>query len=213
MILIELFASKGSLNQEQRDRLSERLVKEVMRADNAPAAMMERARALTYVVVHEPDLMAGGLGSDSSGKPNYLVRVTVPAEHSTDVMRAEIITRITRVLAEAEEDPKRLYREPAAWIQLIEVPDGNLGVYGQVTRIGDLMKMVVTEHYQPAGRATDTDEKSKQTLIDPICGMSVTLDEHAITLDRDGTIYAFCSTACRDLFLSQGQMPHSVPIS
>lgn len=203
MMLMEVFATKNALNQEQRAKLSQRLVNEVMRADKAPAAMIERTRAFTYVVIHELELMPGGQEMTSGSPPHYLVRMTIPAGNGAHAMRSgEVVDRITRVLAEVDGDSDRLYQELAAWVQIIEVPDGNMGVYGQVARIGDLMKMVLTPGYKPDDQAAPS-KSAVPSLIDPICGMSVPLDEHAITAVQDGTTYAFCSTACRDLFLSR----------
>lgn len=207
MMLIEVFATKNSLDQAQRAMLAERLVNEVMRADKAPAALIERTRAFTYVVIHDLDLMPGGHAMSSDSRPHYLVRMTIPTGNGAHAMRGgEIVERITRVLSEVEGDAERLYQKPAAWVQIIEVPDGNMGVYGQVVRIGDLMKMVTTPGYKPSAGNTAPGETGKpddESLIDPICGMRVTLEEHAITVVRDGITYGFCSTVCRDLFHSQ----------
>ena len=53
MLLIELFAPKGALREEQRRGLSGRLVTEVMNAPDAPEALtgaIERGRALSQAV-------------------------------------------------------------------------------------------------------------------------------------------------------------------
>jgi YHS domain-containing protein/phenylpyruvate tautomerase PptA (4-oxalocrotonate tautomerase family) len=203
MMLMELFVPKGALTEAQRRRVSERLVTEVMSAENAPADLLERGRALTYVVIHESEAMVGGRPADVAAPPQYVVRVSVPGAHNTDGMRAELVARVTRVLSEVAGDPHRLYREPHAWVHLIEVPDGNMGTFGQVVRIGDIMKLVVNPEAGPPESSTPADEAAPVTAIDPICGMTVALTDTAITLVQDGTTYAFCSTACRDVFAAR----------
>jgi P-type Cu+ transporter len=42
--------------------------------------------------------------------------------------------------------------------------------------------------------------------IDPVCGMDVEIDGAAATLESGGTRYYFCSTGCRDEFLSRDQV-------
>ena len=39
------------------------------------------------------------------------------------------------------------------------------------------------------------------TQIDPVCGMEVTEDDAAATVDFAGKTFLFCSEACRDEFL------------
>ena len=203
MMLMELFVPKGALTAERRLRVSERLVAEVMSAENAPADLIDRGRAMTYVVVHESDAMVGGRPAAATASPHYVVRVSVPAEHNTDGIRAELVARMTRVLAEVDDDPQRLYQEPHLWVHIIEVPDGNMGAFGRVVRIGDIMKLVVNPGAIPTGRGTPPAEEAPATAIDPICGMTVALTATAITLVQDGTTYAFCCTACRDVFAAQ----------
>jgi YHS domain-containing protein len=51
--------------------------------------------------------------------------------------------------------------------------------------------------------STPPDGTETETTTDPICGRVVPLTESALTLDYDGTTYAFCSRVCRDLFARQ----------
>jgi hypothetical protein len=60
MMLMELFVPQGSLTEEQRLRVSERLVTAVMSAEQAPADLIDRGRAMTYVAIHESAALAGG---------------------------------------------------------------------------------------------------------------------------------------------------------
>ncbi|HEX5503644.1 MAG TPA: hypothetical protein VFW96_13555 [Thermomicrobiales bacterium] len=201
MMLIELFAPRDALTAEQRRRVSARLVAEVMSAERAPADLIARSRAMTYVMIHESEALVGGRPLGPTAPPHYVVRVSVPGAHTTDAMRAEVVARVTRVLAEVDGDGRRLYDEPHAWVQLIEVPDGNMGAFGQVLRIGDIMHLAI-EGTRPAGDGAPAGA-APETAIDPICGMTVALTADALTLTHDGATHAFCSTACRDLFAAQ----------
>lgn len=203
MMFVEVFAPKGTLGQEQRRRVAERLVTEVMSAEGAPAAVIERARAIAQAVVHQPDAWTvGGRPVDPTEDPRYVVRVSVPGAHLTDGMRAELVARVTRVLSEVDEDPRRLYREPSAWVHIVEIPDGNIGAFGHVMRTSDIVKMAVTgERVVPDGDPADA--RTPDTAVDPICGMTVALTETAITLERDGVTYAFCCVGCRTVFVEQ----------
>ena len=128
----------------------------------------------------------------------------MPARHLTDGMRGELVAPVTRVLSEFEEDPQRLYREPSVWVHLVEVPDGNMGAFGRVLHLADIMKMVVNPEPKPAERGEPADEPAPPgTAVDPICGMCVALTDTTITLEHDGTTHAFCCGGCRDVFAAQ----------
>jgi YHS domain-containing protein/phenylpyruvate tautomerase PptA (4-oxalocrotonate tautomerase family) len=201
MTLIELFIPNGSLVSAHRRRLSHRLVTELVAAPGAPPDLVERGRAITSVVVHEPSHWSvGGRDVEATDPPRYVVRVTVPAGHLNDGTRAEIVTRITRVLADGDDNPARLFEQPDAWVHLIEVPDGNIGAYGQILPTDAITNFVV--HGKSPGRSARTDDAGPATTIDPICGMTVSLTDNAITLQRTGVTYGFCTPACRDIFAS-----------
>jgi phenylpyruvate tautomerase PptA (4-oxalocrotonate tautomerase family)/YHS domain-containing protein len=199
MLFFELFTPKGTLSAEQRRRISERLITEVVAAEGAPAAIIERGRAITQVVVHEPDVwVVGGRPLDADGAPRFVVRVSVPGGHLTDATRAELVARVTRVLTEVALAP-RLYQEPNAWVHIVEIPDGNIGLFGHVMRTDEIVQMTVTGE-RAARDSASGDEQAPATAVDPICGMTVALTAEAITLEHEGTTYAFCATACRDIF-------------
>lgn len=43
-------------------------------------------------------------------------------------------------------------------------------------------------------------QKSADTAVDPVCGMTVTKAKAAATFDYKGTTYYFCNTGCKDAF-------------
>ena len=124
-----------------------------MSAPDAPAAMRDaiaRGRALAQAVVSRQRRGAWWAGRQCVGGARYIVRVTLPAGHLTDGMRAELITRITHVLAAIDDAPARVQREPRLWIYITEVPDGNMGGFGRVLRLADLMHLVLRPDDTPA---------------------------------------------------------------
>jgi YHS domain-containing protein/phenylpyruvate tautomerase PptA (4-oxalocrotonate tautomerase family) len=199
--LIELFAPKGSLDDDQRRWLSERLVTELIAADGAPAELIERGRDITWLIVHEPEVWSvGGRPVDAAERPRYVVRVNVPGGHLNAGMRAEMVARLTRVIAAVGDHPQRVYEQPDAWVHINELPSGNIGAFGQVVSTADITRMVVTGDRPAAAAGGSGDAPAVDTVIDPICGMTVELADTAITLQVDDTVYGFCSQSCRDIF-------------
>ncbi|MEU0568774.1 hypothetical protein ABZ297_25810 [Nonomuraea sp. NPDC005983] len=114
---------------------------EVMLAEGAPDS--PEAREISWLVVNEPDAWyVGGRQVLDEEPPRYVVRVSVPAGSLDDDKRADMITRITRVLSQAEDDPERLYDRPVAWVHVVEISDGNWGAAGRVFRLPDIVSFV-----------------------------------------------------------------------
>jgi phenylpyruvate tautomerase PptA (4-oxalocrotonate tautomerase family) len=149
MPFVELFAPKGALDSERGRAAARSLVAEVMKAEGAPDT--PAARSISWLVVHEPDgWFVGGEPVEAGTPPRYVVRVSVPAGSLDDAKRADMIDRVTRVLASAEEDAGRLYREPAAWVHIHEVPEGNWGAVGRAVGLRDIVSYVSTGELAPA---------------------------------------------------------------
>jgi Cu+-exporting ATPase len=63
---------------------------------------------------------------------------------------------------------------------------------------------------KPTGEpVVETGNPGPVKAIDPICGMEVDTEDAAATVDSDATRYYFCSTGCRDQFLSRAQAADS----
>jgi YHS domain-containing protein len=207
MMFIELFIPKGTVSEEQRHRLSQRLITEFMTEEeeqSAPTGVIEASRALQQVVVHEPDTwIVGGRPVDPNEPPRYLVRVSLPSSWRKP-MSAEVISRVTRVLAEADPNPQRLYQESVAWVHVIGVPEGSYGTLGKALEGTDIVKMIT----RPFRESPERDALIKaappgRSAIDPVCGMTVPLTDAPFTLEHDGTTYAFCSAGCRQVFVEE----------
>jgi len=93
---------------------------------------------------HEPEgWWVGGERVDPAAPARYVVRISVPAGSLDDRRRLDMVERVTAVLARAEDDPRRLEREPAAWVHITEIPEGNWGALGRVVRLADIAAYVV----------------------------------------------------------------------
>ncbi|MGH2711052.1 MAG: tautomerase family protein [Actinomycetota bacterium] len=144
MPFVEVFSSAStSLSQEKRKEISERLVSEVMEGEGAPDN--ENTRSLSWLVWHEPKLWSiGGRPVQDGERPFYAVRVSMPAASLNEEKRAEVVRRVTQVLAEADDDPGRFYQAPPVSFVLInEVPEGNWGSAGMVFRFPDIASYVL----------------------------------------------------------------------
>jgi YHS domain-containing protein len=206
VLFMEVFIPTGILNESGRRQLGQRLIAEVLQG-GAPE-VVARARAMTQVIVHE-GLMTGGHAAGASDPSAYVVRAHMPAGHSNDRMRAELVSRITRVLRELDGNPERADEEPRVWVYLVEVPDGQIGALGTVQRLSDIMQMVLAPGGARTARRVPSAEPAPDTAIDPICGMTVALTDAAITLEHEGTRYVFCCDTCRDLFAEERGVPSS----
>lgn len=138
MPFVELFAPKGALDNEAGRRATSRLVSEVMIAEGAPDT--QESRDISWLVITEPDAwFVGGSPITDGEPPRYVVRISVPAGSLTDAKRTDMVERVTRVLAQADDDPDRLYTAPVAWVHITEIPDGNWGAFGRVVRLQDIV--------------------------------------------------------------------------
>ncbi|WUH99304.1 tautomerase family protein [Spirillospora sp. NBC_00431] len=143
MPFVELFVPKGSLDQESREKVGGRLVSEVMIAEGAPDT--EAARAISWLVVNEIDAwFIGGRQLPAGEKPRYVVRVGVPAGSLNDDKRADIVRRVTQVLADADAKPERFTQATAAWVHINEIPEGNWGASGEIVRLKDIAAFVTS---------------------------------------------------------------------
>jgi phenylpyruvate tautomerase PptA (4-oxalocrotonate tautomerase family) len=140
MPFVEVFAS--DVTDPVRALISERLVREVMEAEGAPDT--GAARAISWLVWQEPEAWSiGGRPLEAGETPRYLIRVSVPAGSMDDAKRGKMVERITQVLVDAEGS-ERVIEEPAAWIHLVEIPEGNWGALGRVVRFPYIAEYVLT---------------------------------------------------------------------
>lgn len=199
MMFIELFVPKGALDADKRREPARRLITDFMTEDEmagAPQAVIRSAYEIEQVVVHEIDTWVVGdraIGPDEP--PRYVVRVTVPNSWRKQ-MAGEIIERYTRILAAFDNDAERLYREPHSWVQVVGLSENSVGSFGRALSSDDITGLIT----KPFRESPDRDEIVKSAppgmAVDPICGMTVPLED-AVTLEHDGVTYGFCCGGCR----------------
>lgn len=191
MMTIEVLARPGTFTAAQREELGHRLLTGLLAEDGAPEAVLDKARALTNVLVHEPATWV-----TNGDEPRYLVRLTVPGSWHTKDFGAHMIPRITEAIAATEADAGRLYREPHCQVQIVGLKEHAVGTLGRVTTATDITRLMTDDYRAAASHA----EAAPGTAIDPVCGMSVDLATATLTLEHDGTLYAFCAPVCKKVF-------------
>jgi YHS domain-containing protein len=173
--------------------------------------VIDAQRTITQVLVHEPATWVLGQrpAADPVAPPRYLVRVTVPASWRKE-MSEPTVEIITGVLAETERaagrDPERVRREPHAVILVDGISEGGIGIHGRAMGSLDLMELV-SRPYRDSATARPAPIVPQGQLIDPICGMSVDLDDSTITLVHEGALYGFCNGLCRRAFADEHGAP------
>ena len=70
--------------------------------------------------------------------------------------------------------------------------------------LAQMVEVLRREHVAaPARPALPIVEAGPELAVDPVCGMSVVVDDDAITLRVHGDDYYFCRTGCRDAFAAE----------
>ncbi|NGN64044.1 hypothetical protein G5C51_09010 [Streptomyces sp. A7024] len=208
MLLIEVFAPQGVLSGREREALGRRIVDVLLVEDESHAPeILDAQRALTQVLIHEPAawVLGGRPPADPADPPRYLVRVTAPASWRKE-LSGYAIEKITEALAETEwtagRDPERVRREPHATVLVDGITEGGIGLQGKAMSTMELMELM-SRPYRDATAARPAPDLPPDTVIDPICGMRVELDDAAITLVHDGVTYGFCHGLCRRAFADE----------
>ncbi|TVT61656.1 YHS domain-containing protein [Amycolatopsis rhizosphaerae] len=202
MMIIEVFTPKGTLTGAQRRVLGARLVTDVMQAggSEAPEAVIDAGRSLCHVLFREADdWYVAGHPLQADALPPYLIRVAVP-ESWREEMASHLVTAFTKVLADIDENPARLYEQPVSWIHVTGLPDGAIGSMGQALTATDLLKIITKPHRESPRSAADLPPGSG---LDPVCGMTVPFEHAAATVEHNGTRIPFCSKGCHEVFAEE----------
>jgi hypothetical protein len=130
MPFVEVFAPQGSVAADRQVELGNRLVTEVLRAGGAPDTGVA-----PWPVWHDVSYWAvGGQPTNARELADYVVRISVPAASMTDETRADVVARVTKVLADHPSGRRR--RTPTAWVQFIETDD-TAGLRDPVVRFAE----------------------------------------------------------------------------
>lgn len=203
MMFIELFAPRGLLSAEQRDDLARRLVADFVSVEEAagsPPEVLEAGRRMWQAVVHEPVAWTIG-GRDVGGdEPHYLVRVSV-LEAWREAMSAEIVPRVTRIVAATHDEPGRFTAEPLVWVEVVGIPEGGVGCFGRPMSSTDVVRRMTAPFRDAPDREERLAAAGPDHGVDPVCGMTVPLAHASITFDADDGTVVFCSEGCRDVYV------------
>lgn len=199
MRFVEVFVPKGALTQDQIGLLTQRLTLHGMHdgGGSADPGVLDFLESITHVVVHEPTAwVAGGQALGPAEPPRYVVRVHVPGPWRKELSE-HLVTEITRILAEVDPDPDRLYREPAAEVHVLGVPEGGYGVFGRVVGESAMSELI-------SAATSGTGDVPAGMVTDPVCGATVPVEgPDAITAVVDGVTHGFCCPGCRRHFLTR----------
>lgn len=207
MMFIELFAPQGAFSVAQRREIGERFINEIMSEEFGAESLINGIRSVCQVVVHEPvSWIVGGRDADVEAAPRYLARVSVPGAWRKD-MSEMFIQRITAILADYDSDPNRLYEQPHALVQVVGIPEHSYGAFGKVLTSTDITRLVTAGYRGSPENAAAVANVPAGMAIDPVCGMTASLTDAAITLHHEGTTYAFCSVQCRTVFAEDNGIP------
>lgn len=191
MMFIEIYLPAGRFDTGTRTRIVERVATGLVPSGGAPEVVLDGARAMTQVVVHEP--VAWQVGDSSA--PPFVVRLTLPASVKPAEASGYYIPRITGLLAEFADDPGLLHREPHAWVRIVGLDEGAIGALGRPLSSTDLTRMITAGYRNSGGPAQDG--------VDPVCGMRVDPATATLTHEHAGRTYAFCAPVCREVFLEE----------
>ena len=139
MPMIDIKLPKGSLDEQTRATLADRLTTTLLKWEKAPDN--EFTRAITWVYFDDRELHV--TGGPSVGKDHYVVLVTVPEGALSERRKeglvqeaTEAFIEVTGMQAEGFDDRVRI------WVHIHEVPEGHWGAAGQIVRYKDIVAMV-----------------------------------------------------------------------
>lgn len=196
MFFIELFAPRGALSAEQRHQAGVRLAGFVEEGE-AHAFTQEHFRGYIQVVVHEVDTWVVGEDAVGAGGPlRYVLRATVPSPWLKD-LSGELTGRFTRIITELDAEAHPDTQKPEVWVVFTGVREGGWGMGGQPVTSEEMAAMFHQEFRAAVPDTGPVPGPRPGTVIDPMCGMVVELDDAAITLEHEGATYGYCAKSCR----------------
>ncbi len=149
--MIDIKLPKGSLDEQTRATLADRLTATLLKWEKAPDN--DFTRAITWVYFDDRDLYV--TGGPNVGKDHYVVLVTVPEGALSERRKeglvqeaTEAFIEVTGMEAEGFDDRVRI------WVHIHEVPEGHWGAAGQIFRYKDIVAAVAGRTEEPAAAAS-----------------------------------------------------------
>jgi phenylpyruvate tautomerase PptA (4-oxalocrotonate tautomerase family) len=116
MPFIEMYVPEGTLDEQTRRTLHERVGRQVLEAEGATYDESELAKAITWLLIHEVPAGSWSVGSEPltpEDGARVLTRVSVPHGSLDDEKRREIVARVNAevvaALGEEFTDPTRSF--------------------------------------------------------------------------------------------------------
>ncbi|GEM32478.1 hypothetical protein NN3_34850 [Nocardia neocaledoniensis NBRC 108232] len=201
MFLIEISHPAGTYTADDHATIAAAIVKAMTSTDDAPEATMRRARRMTHVAFRElRDWHTGDGPVGASAAPPVLATITLP-EDWCDESGAHMMGTVRAAVRRVDRAHGWTRDGGDLWVNVVGVPNGRIGLDGKLTD-GDGVMAYLTADFQ-AQLATGEYTVPEGKLLDPICGMTVTVGPHAITLDHAGETVGFCSRGCRNAYATQ----------
>ena len=140
MPVIEMYVSQGTLDEESKRTLHERVSRQVLEVEGASYDESPRAKAITWMLIHELPEGGWSIGSEllSAGDHRVLTRVSVPPGALTDELRAELASRVNEEIVAAVGQE---LADPTKNICLID-EQTNFSGGGIVVSFEDVMRFV-----------------------------------------------------------------------
>jgi phenylpyruvate tautomerase PptA (4-oxalocrotonate tautomerase family) len=104
MPVIEMYVPEGTLTEETKRTLHDRVARQVLEVEGATYDESPKARSITWMLIHELPEGSFSIGSEplSSGdEPRILTRVMTPPGALDDERRAEVVRRVNEEIVDA----------------------------------------------------------------------------------------------------------------
>jgi phenylpyruvate tautomerase PptA (4-oxalocrotonate tautomerase family) len=149
MPMLDVYIPQGALSAQAESALIAKVSDLLLEHDGVDPAN-QRARPLSWVFVHRPDVYVAGARPRT---PRYRFICQVPEGQYSDERRAAVIAGMTQAVAEAEAGAWP-HPERRVCIFTCEVPDGWWGGAGRILRLPDIYQLI-----WPLGPDTDGDPR------------------------------------------------------
>ncbi|MDT0377440.1 hypothetical protein RM572_01450 [Streptomyces sp. DSM 42041] len=210
MNLIEISHPAGALGEEDRALLAGEIIAGLVgdgatAGADAPEATLRRARTMTHVGFRELAAWHTGDGPwDPAAAPPLWITMSVPEAWREETSRA-FIGRIRRAVRRLDAVRGRARTGGDLWINIVGIADGSIGLNGTSMTADDVVGYM-TEEFRTSYTAGDPDVP-EGVVVDPMCGMRVTLGKRAVTLEQGGDTLGFCAEACRAAYARREGLP------
>lgn len=140
MPMLDAFIPEGALDSKAEVQLLNELTEILIRLEGIDPNN-ERARAVTWIFLHRPQVFVAGL---PSALPRYRFIPSVPEGQYDDEAREAVVYEVTEAVARAESSTFEEVSQ-RVWVFPTEVPDGLWGARGQVLRLPDILAYLLGE--------------------------------------------------------------------